>query len=412
MKKKIISYVKKTKYLNKIYNKYLLHMKKKNYKKISRKYKVYDNIILFSSFWSQKYNCNPKGIYQELLNNKEYDNFKFIWVFNDTKKFSFMNKNKNTKIVKLYSDEYYRYCASAKYWITNVSMPNWVEKKKNQIYINTWHGKPIKKLGCNLCYGKNLRKSLKETKKSYTKSGKKFDYIFSAAPYFTKRMATAYGLKENDQKVIEVGYPRNDFLFKYKKEDVMNMKKMLNIPINKKVVFYAPTWRNYEYNIKNHAYVHRHALDLTALSKSLGKDYVILYKTHNMEEKNVDRYTFKDSAINVDFIDDINDIYIISDLLISDYSGAIFDYAILSRPIVYYMWDKEQYLNESQGIDFDLDELPGPVVYEQKDLAKIIKYEIKNFKCNKKYKDFNKKYNCLDNRNCAKKFIKKYIISK
>ena len=95
--------------------------------------------------------------------------------------------------------------------------------------------------------------------------------------------------------------------------------------------------------------------------------------------------------------------------MISDYSGAIFDYANLHRPMVYYMWDKDEYVNESRGIDFDFNELPGEIVTKEENLASAIKNALNNFKYDEKYKKFNERYNCLDGKDCGNKFIEKYI---
>ena len=408
MKKKFKKLINKIPGGNK-FLRYMTNVKRKfSYFLCKRRYKTDDKMVLFSSFWGKKYNCNPKGIYEGLLNNDKYRDYKYIWVFKNPKPYKFLEDNPNTTVVRLYSKKYYEYCARAKYFITNVSMPNWVSPKKDQIYINTWHGKPMKKIGCNIEHSALPKKKLESTQKGFKRNGQMYTYLFSAAPFFTEKMATAYGLDKDSKKVIEVGYPRNDFLFKYTKKDVENIKNKLGIDKDKKVIFYAPTWRNYEYDSNKYSYAYQNHLDFDKLLKKLGKDYVILFKAHNQEENSADVSNYK-GVIDVSKIDDINELYIISDLMISDYSGAIFDYANLRRPMVYYMWDKDEYTDVSQGVDFDFDELPGEIVIEEDKLADSIKRSLKNFKYDAKYKKFNQKYNCLDGRDCGKKFIEKYI---
>ena len=407
--KKVKSYIKNNKIL-KPFIAFLVNSKRKLKYSVNKiKYKTDNKVIIFSSFWGKKYNCNPKGIYEAMKDDPKYADYKFIWVFIDPKRYEFLEKEKNTIVVKLYSKEYYKYCAMAKYFITNVSMPGWVTPKKNQVYINTWHGKPMKKIGCNITVSAIPKKELKKTQKGFRRNGKQYTYLFSPAPFFTEKMANAYGLDKTSKKVIEVGYPRNDFLFTYTKEDVNRIKENLNIPKDKKVILYVPTWRNYEYDKTKSSYTYQNNLDFKKLCKNLGKDYVILFKAHNLEEKNTEISEYNGFVYNVGDVDDINELYIVSDLMISDYSGAIFDYANLKRPMLYYMWDKDKYTNESQGIDFDFDELPGPIVIDENKLADAIKKEIKEFSYDDKYKKFNKKYNCLDGKDCAKKFVQKYI---
>ena len=373
------------------------------------RYRTNPKIILFSSYWGRYYNCNPKGIYEALLRNEKYQDYTFVWAFEDKKKYRYLQKEKNTVVVRLFSKKYYRYCAKAKYFITNVSMPEWIVPKWNQIYINTWHGKPIKKIGCNAINEQWSEKKKKNTYRGFRKSGKRITYLFSGAPFFTERMATAYGLKKNSKKVIEVGYPRNDFLFRYNGKDVAKIKRKLGISQHKTVILYAPTYRDYKYSRKKSSYIYQDHLDFNRLAKELGEEYVIIFKSHNQEEKGTQLKSYKKSVINASNIDDINELFIISDLLISDYSGAIFDFANLKRPIIYYMYDRDKYINQARGIDFDFNELPGPIIMEESLLASTIKNELQHFKYNQKYKKFNAKYNCLDGKNCGNKFIEKYI---
>ena len=133
---------------------------------------------------------------------------------------------------------------------------------------------------------------------------------------------------------------------------------------------------------------------IAKLKKELGKDYVILFRAHYFIANSFDFNKYKDFVYNVSDYDDINDLYIISDLLITDYSSVFFDYAILKRPILFYMYDYKNYKTKLRDFYLDLKELPGPIIEKQEDLIKNIKQIDKVFnKYKKYYQTFNKKFN-------------------
>ena len=112
--------------------------------------KIDDKLITFEVFAGRKYADSPKAIYNYMLNNKKYKDYKYIWFFINPENYKFLEKNKNTKVYKYGSKEYYKYYAKSKYWITNATIPKIIRKKKNQKYIQTWHGTPLKRLGFDI----------------------------------------------------------------------------------------------------------------------------------------------------------------------------------------------------------------------------------------------------------------------
>ncbi len=112
---------------------------------------------------------------------------------------------------------------------------------------------------------------------------------------------------------------------------------------------------------------------------------------------------------DVSNVDDINELYIISDILITDYSSVFFDYANLKRPIIYHMYDLEHYRDESNGFYIDLDELPGKITRKDDELIDEIKRCSEDFLYGEKYEMFNKKYNYLDDGQASKRVVGKII---
>jgi len=365
--------------------------------------------VLFESFAGREYRCNPKALYEQMLQDGAYSDFKFIWAFNKPSNFKFLKKNPNTKVIKRNSKAYIKACATSKYWITNYALPKYAVPSKEQVYIQTWHGKPLKRIGCDFKGDQLGRRTHHQIKKDYTRNGKRLSILLSPAPIFSEKMSSAYNLDKLGKKTIikETGYPRNDFLFTYTPQDVLRIKMNLGIPLNKKVVLYAPTWRSKTY-ISLFEYVYHSAVDLKKLHMQLGNQYVILFRAHDHEAKSIDFSHLKDAVIDVTHVNDVNELYIVSDLMISDYSGTIFDYANLKRPMVLYMYDREDY-EKSPGFYFDPDTFPAKIVYKEEDLAPAIIETLENFVYDENYKQFNETYNKLDGPDCSINTLDKII---
>lgn len=371
--------------------------------------KVDNKSIIFESFMGRQYSCSPKAIYLELINNSKYKDYRFIWAFNKPSDFEFLTNNKNTIIVKYGSKRYYKEYSRCKYWVTNSRISKVIIRKKEQVYIQCWHGTPLKKLGFDIeVTGGNAMNSIKDIQRKYLTDSKKYSYMVSPSRFCTEKFTSAFRLK--DSSIIkEVGYPRNDFLINYKKTDVNRVKKELKIPKDKKVILYAPTWRDNQHEA-GLGYTYSLNIDFDKLKKEFGKEYIILFRTHYFVANSIDLKKYKDFVINVSDYGDVNDLYIVSDILITDYSSVFFDFANLKRPIIFYMYDYEEYKNKLRDFYINFKELPGPIVEKEEDLIQEIKQIDKYDKRYKeKYKKFNNKYNYLDDGDASKRLIEECI---
>ncbi len=378
------------------------------YKKYYKKYNVDDKLCVFESFNGRKYCDSPKALYLEMLNNKKYKDYKFVWAFRNPEDFKYLEKNDRTTIVKYNSVEYKKTYAKAKYWFTPSRLPDYLKPKENQVYTQCWHGTPLKRLGFDIkVKGKNATKSVKEWKNTYEYDARRYKYMLSPSRFCTEKFISAFNLKEigKEKCIIEQGYPRNDALFKYDSKYVDSLKKKLNIPKDKKIILYAPTWRDDQYKV-GVGYTYKLGIDFDKFRKKFEKDYVILFRTHYLVSSSIDLSKYKGFIIDVSNYDDINDLYILGDILITDYSSVFFDYANLKKPILYYMYDFDDYKNNMRDFYIDLDELPGPIVKTEEklynEISNIDKY-YENYK--NKYEKFNKKFNYLDDANASKRVL-------
>lgn len=372
--------------------------------------KVNDKMIVFESFMGRAFSDSQKSLYKEMLNDDFFTDYTFIWAFKDANKYKYLEENKNTKVIQYDSGDFYKYMATAKWWITNSRLPEYLVKKKEQKYIQCWHGTPLKRLGFDIeVEGGNALNSLKEIKEKYEDDARRYDYMLSPSAFCTEKFASAFNLRKlNKQDVlVELGYPRNDYLFNYTNEDVIKLKKELGIPESKKVILYAPTWRDNQHKA-GVGYTYDLNLDFDRLKEKLGKDYVIIFRTHYFvaSQFNFDKY--KGFIYNMSSHDDVNECYILSDIIITDYSSVFFDYANLKRPMLFYMYDLDEYQGKLRDFYFSLDELPGPIVKTQQELEDEI-LNIKDYdkKLNEKYTAFTNKFTYLDSGDCSKRVIEK-----
>ena len=375
--------------------------------------KVDEKMIFFSSFNGKYYTDSPKAMYLHMKDSPAFKDYKFVWVFSKPENYEFLKENKNTIIIPRASKEYEKYLGKSKYWIINHRIADHIHPKKNQIYVQCWHGTPLKKLGCDIEKTDNALNTLKEVRKKYLLEAKKLDYMISPSEFTTEKLRSAFNLKEvnKQDRVIEEGYPRNDFLYNYTEKDVKQIKEKIGINnINKKIILYAPTFRDNQHQA-GIGYTYKTEVDFDKLQKELQDEYIILFRAHYFVSNSFDFEKYKGFIYNVSDLDDINELYVVSDILITDYSSVFFDYANLKRPIIFYMYDFEQYKDEIRGFYIDLNELPGEITKTEEELIKSIE-KTKNFVYNEKYKNFNERFNYLDDGQATKRTIEKIMSRK
>ena len=229
IKKLIIDLCKKSKTLRKI-ARFLLRKNNNNkYKKYMNKYVTDEKVILFEAFGGRNYTCSPKAMYEKMITMKEFQDYEMVWAFVEPEKHE-VAKFKNLKIIVSKSEEYYEYCAKAKYWIVNSIMPEEIDKKEDQVYVQCWHGTPLKKLRYDIEVNGATLNTIEEIKKRNDIDAARFDYFISPSKYCTEKFTSAFNLVALGKKdiIIEEGYPRNDFLFNKTKKDIDAIKEQLH----------------------------------------------------------------------------------------------------------------------------------------------------------------------------------------
>ena len=373
--------------------------------------KVDEKIIVFESFMGRTYSDSQKALYKEMQKDEYFKDYTFVWAFKNPSDYQAM-LNDNTVVIKYGSKKFYEYMSKAKYWITNSRLPEYLIKKKEQVYIQCWHGTPLKRLGFDIAVeGGNALNTMKEIKEKYENDAKRYNYMISPSAFCTEKFISAFNLKKLNKEniIVEKGYPRNDFLINHSKEYVENLKNNLGIPKNKKVILYAPTWRDNQHT-SGVGYTYDLNIDFDRLRKKLKNDYVIIFRTHYFIANSFDFEKYKGFIFDMSNHDDVNDCYVLSDIIITDYSSVFFDYANLKRPMLFYMYDLKEYQGKLRDFYFSLDELPGPIIETQEELEnEILNIKTYESKYKEKYKAFNEKFNYLDDGQASKRVIEEII---
>ena len=294
--------------------------------------KTDEKLVLFVSFMGLNFNDSPKAIYDYMQIHPEYKGYRCVWAFEDPSKFP------NLETVKIDTPAYFRTALKAKYWITNTNIERGLRfKKKDQKYLNTWHGIALKYIGNDVAGRNDFNFDT-------------VDHLCVCGDYDERVYKSAFRAKESSY--LRVGLPRNEELWNVTDEKKAEMRRKLGIPTDKKVILYAPTWR--ESTDGGKSYEIKPPIHFDEWKKELGDRYVVLFRAHHQTTKvlgvRYDEFVREASSYPA-----VNDLMIAADILITDYSAIAFDYSILCRPIFCYAYDYDTYLTE-RGTYFQIDD--------------------------------------------------------
>lgn len=362
-------------------------------------------LIVLESYYGMAYACNPKALYEELQRDPRFAEYRFVWAFQKPGAPEERPAGARTTVVTHNSHAYKKAMASARYYVANSMAPNYIRFKKGQIYVQTWHGTPLKRLGCDIEVDGNAVNTVKEIHTRYKDRAARFDYMLSPSRFCTEKLISAFALDELNKTdiVLETGYPRNDFLFRYTEEDVRRIRRRLNLPEGKKLLLYAPTFRDNQ--TKGDVFTYQCPLDFHSLCNTLGEEWIILFRAHYLVANQFDFSAYAGRVADVSGVDDVNELYVISDGLLTDYSSVFFDYANLKRPILFYMYDLAEYRDSIRNFYVSLEDLPGPVTETQAALEQAIVPLLNAFVYDDAYRRFNERFNYLDDAESAKRAL-------
>ena len=249
-------------------------------------------------------------------------------------------------------------------------------------------------------------KDIEDYRAKFKESTSVWDYLISQNSFSSKIFKRAFAF---NGEMLEIGYPRNDILVNENNEIKINeIKEKLNIDKDKKIILYAPTWRDNQFH-ESGIYKFATEMDFNAMQNALSDDYVLIVKFHYLVKDKIDWKKYGGFVIECNEMWDIQELYLISDILITDYSSVMFDYALLNRPILFFTYDMEFYKDNLRDFYFDINTVPGPLIETTQELIEFIKNNTEEEyfeKYGDKYHDFREKYNEFDDGKASENILK------
>lgn len=372
------------------------------YRCIYRFIPIQSKTILCIAYHGRGYLDNPMALHQYMIHSGEFQEYRFVWVIRNHRKKKVQIEG--AKVIGYLTPAYFFYLARSKYWFCNCKLPNYILKKQKQIYLQTWHGTPLKRLAHDIVVPEGTtfyRSGMSEQQmhETYDKDVAKYNYMISPSAFTTEVFQTAFQI--NRERLIETGYPRNDFLSNVTADQMEQIKNKYHLPKDKKIILYAPTWRDNSFEAKGYTFTLK--VDFDVWQKILGDEYIVLFKPHYLIITKYDMKKYEGFVYPMEATSDISELYVIADVLVTDYSSVFFDYAILKRPIYFYMYDLEDYKEELRGFYIDIyHDLPGQVMIEERSVLEAIKKQEYDYSCLDR---FNSRFNNKEDGNACKRVL-------
>ncbi len=353
--------------------------------------------MVFASFGGRKYDDSPRSIYLEVCRRPEFADWDLVWVFVDPSEYEIPRGRK----IMVDTVQFFLTLLSSRVWVSNSGMDRGIGIKKSGILrVETWHGTPLKKI-CGDEHQNSMvqKKKMKKVRAVDTKTIRcaqsEYDLNIRARLHHASK-----------ESFLLCGLPRNDSLFTYTPEEIAGIRKSIGIPDGKKVILYTPTYREYLQDENRETYL-APPIDFDKWSRRLGDRYVFLLRAHYAVAKAI-RIPDNGFVFDVSDYPTLNDLYIISDLMISDYSSTFIDYSILKRPMFCFPYDYDEY-EEKRGLYVDIrTELPcGSDENEDDLIARIENMDQKAMV--EAVTEFQKKYAPFDSGNASAAAVDKIL---
>lgn len=365
----------------------------KNEKRLLEHFSTLENkkLVFFESFDGISYSGQPKYIYEKLL-ELGYDKYlDFVWSYKGD-----LEIPGNPIITDRDARNYKKLLKDCDYWITSINFPRW-KNDEEIVHLQTSSGTPYKRMGDDI-----LTNSKKIRKGRINIGPGKLNYLLTPNDFSKEVFKRAY---DYDGKIINKGYPANDIFYQNNAKRIDEIRKSINVPKDKKIILYAPTFRDEEVSTENRKFSLK--IDLEELYEKLSQDYVLLLRLHHLVLDDLEiPKEMEGFVMDLSDYDDIAELYLISDILITDYSSVFFDYAHSKKPILFFVPDIDKYSTFRGLYDEVREDLPGPEIASEEELAENIKNIDKvSSQYKEKYDKFYDKYCNLGHGNSAKDVI-------
>ncbi|MBE6719311.1 MAG: hypothetical protein E7571_01480 [Ruminococcaceae bacterium] len=381
--------------------------RKLTYVKYFKECKTEPKTVLYQAYSNKILAGNPFAIFSYLIDNPDYSDFKHIWIIKDEAILEYPDvaKYANHDRVRFVIDgtpEAIKALCTAQYLVNNAAFPSYYIKKDDQIYINTWHGTPLKGLGK---FDKSSnRRPIMSAQRNFLCA----DYLVMPNKYTTDILMEHYDVENAFRgNIIEEGYPRIDLVANTDREEMLRRleEKAGTSLEGKKIILYAPTFRSELSYAKKHIDNSNEICEyIEHIVDNMPDNYVMFFKAHS----NLIAYFKENSNITDLFLFDdfeTNKVLSVADVLITDYSSVFFDYLCTKRPIIFFTYDRAKYEGE-RGFLFPLDELPGRLCDTEKEVVESLEQiNAGEYNYDEKYRTFLDKFAYKDDGGSTKRVV-------
>ncbi|WP_174614885.1 glycosyltransferase [Virgibacillus ihumii] len=338
------------------------------YSKWFKKMPIKNNYVFYETRDGKSMTDSPYAIFKYLSQQLKWKDLIHVWAISDKDYLKALEKKyqnwPNIKFVLKNSDPYFKYLATCKYLFNNSTFTNIYTVKEGQVYTNTWHGTPLKHMGFDI-EGSPMGTS--NVLRNFLGAA----FILSPNKFTTDILKNGFRLNHlYNGTIVEEGYPRIDLTVNADKDELAQLLAEEQIDLgNKKTILYAPTWKG-DAGSKPRNDIEQISNDVNKLEEKFGNEYKILMKVHPFLYK----FAIEEPQLKGKLVPDTfetNELLSVVDILITDYSSIFFDYLVTGKPILFYMWDYDDY-NKNRGMYIDTDNLPGPICTDIEDLIESI----------------------------------------
>jgi CDP-glycerol glycerophosphotransferase (TagB/SpsB family) len=316
---------------------------------------IENDLVVYTSVWNRAPRGNPLAVYRKQLELAPH--LRAVWII---RKQDIHLIPEGIEYVTPRTLAYLRLIATAHYIVDDAN-PHWsLPAREGQVYVQTHHGTALKYMGADRHH--SGKRPPDDTIVTMHRRAQRWTYSLSTSPYLTEVWERAYN---NGCIQLEVGFPRNDVLFASTDADRAAARERLGLAPDERAVLYMPTWRT-------RRGPRERAFDLTAFAESLPDGTRLLVRDHYYHDRK-GRKVVPEQVIDVSSGWEVEDLYVASDALITDYSSAMFDYALLDKPMVLFCYDWDDY-RWTRGAYFDITaDAPGQVVMTAEDLSETMR---------------------------------------
>jgi CDP-glycerol glycerophosphotransferase len=317
--------------------------------------------VIYSSFAGRQYSDSPRAIHEELV--RRGAPVEHLWVVRD----GACEVPATATVVRKGSREYYDALARSRFVVTNDSLPAWFRRREDQCCVQTLHGTPLRRVGFDVAANRGKARRLL---RGLDEQVANWQYVVSANPYATGVLRGAYGLEEG---LIETGLPRADQLAGPDREErERRVRERLGVPAGARVVLYAPTYRDDAVDRRGR-YRLDLRVDLEQVRRAAGDDAIVLFRRHPFIT-DASPTSGNGRVRDVSAYPDGTELLLAADVLVTDYSSMMVDFANTGRPMLFFAYDLEAYDRAVHGFYVDLPEtVPGPVLRTMGELTDALR---------------------------------------